>query len=330
MVRHIVDTRQMKDRRFLEGLFQRADLMKDAVVNNRPVRKHEGRIVASFFYQPSTRTKMTFDAATKRLGADVVGTENAKEFSSAFKGETLEHSLLAVQECFDLVVMRHDKNGAAKRAAAILKVPFVNAGDGTNQHPTQALLDLYTIREFFGRVDGLKIAFVGDISQGRTIKSLAYLLAQLDGNELYFVAPKELGLPEDMRDHLKEKSVVFHETSDMDPVIPIVDVLYVTRLQWEYVMDEAQKNLLMENYRRFQITAAIADKMKENSIIMHPLPINTEKSDGWPEITPEVDSHARAHYFRQSNNGLYVRMALLDILLTGEADPLYSLILGVP
>src|SRR3990167_4728319 len=140
MVSHIVDTRQLKNRQFLEGLFVRADYMKHAVENKNAIHKHNGKIVASFFYQPSTRTKMTFDTAAKRLGADVVGTENAKEFSSAFKGETLEHSLRAIEECFDAVVMRHDTAGAAKRAASMLKVPFINAGDGTNQHPTQALL----------------------------------------------------------------------------------------------------------------------------------------------------------------------------------------------
>ncbi len=330
MVKHIVDTRQLKDRRFLDGLFERADQMKHAVENKQVSRKHEGKIVASLFYQPSTRTKMTFDTAAKRLGAEVVSTENAREFSSAFKGETLEHSLLAIEECFDLVVMRHDKDGAAKRAATILNIPFINAGDGKNQHPTQALLDLYTIRQVFGRIDNLKIAFVGDIAQGRTIKSLAYLLAHLEGNELFFVSPKSLALPEDMRAYLTERGTVFQETDDLDYVLPFIDVLYVTRLQWEYLLDEGQKNLLLENYRKFQITLERANQMKDGSIIMHPLPINTQKSEGFPEIASEVDNHPRAIYFRQSNNGLYVRMALLDVLLTGEKDPLYNLILDVP
>ncbi len=330
MVSHIVDTRQLKDRQFLEGLFARADYMKHAVENRNAIHKHNGKIVASFFYQPSTRTKMTFDTAAKRLGADVVGTENAREFSSAFKGETLEHSLRAIEECFDVVVMRHDKEGSAKRAASMLKVPFINAGDGTNQHPTQALLDLYTIRQFFTRMDNLKVVFVGDIVHGRTIKSLAYLLSHLEGNEMWFVSPQSLSLPDDMRAYLTEKNVKFHETDVLDSVLAIADVLYVTRLQWEYVKDESQKNLLMDNYRKFQITASKADMMRNGSIIMHPLPINTEKSDGWPEIAGEVDNHPRAQYFRQSNNGLYVRMALLDILLTGESDPPYNLILEVP
>jgi aspartate carbamoyltransferase catalytic subunit len=330
MVRHLVDTRQLKDRRFLEGFLSRADEMKRIVRQHGGLRKHEGKIVASFFYQPSTRTKMTFDTAAKRLGAEVVGTENAREFSSAFKGETLEHSLLAIHECFDAVIMRHHQDGAAKRAAAILKIPFINAGDGRNQHPTQALLDLYTIHQYFGRIDNLKVAFVGDIAQGRTIKSLAYLLSHLDGNEFFFISPKSLGLPEHMREYFQSRSAEFSEIEDIEDVIGDIDILYVTRLQFEYVSDEEDKKRLMEDYRKYQITSALADKMKERSIIMHPLPINTEKSEGFPEITGEVDRHPRAHYFRQSNNGLYARMALLDILLSGPTDPLYDLILEVP
>lgn len=330
MVKHIVDTRQLKDRKFLEGMFRSADEMKKSVANRESIDKHAGKIVGSFFYQPSTRTKMTFDAAAKRLGADVVGTENAREFSSAFKGETLEHSLLAVQQCFDAIVMRHHENGAAKRAAAVLGIPFINAGDGSNQHPTQALLDLYTIREHFGRIDDLNIAFVGDIVFGRTIKSLAYLLAHLQNNSLHFISPKSLALPDDLREYLLDRGVEFTETHKVTDFITNVDVLYVTRMQFEYVTDERQKNLFMEDYHKFQITKAHADAMKENSTIMHPLPINTDKSNGWPEIAPEVDSHPKAHYFRQSNNGLYVRMALLDMLLTGEQDPLYNMILDVP
>ena len=328
MAKHIVDTRQLKDRRFLEGLFSRADDLRANV--NAYSKTHEGKIVLSLFFQPSTRTKMTFDAAAKKLGAQVIGTENAREFSSVYKGETLEHSLLAIHDCFDLVVMRHHENGAAKRAAAVLDKPLINAGDGTNQHPTQALLDLYTLRQAFGRIEGLKIAFLGDAAQGRTIRSLAYLLANLKDNKLVFICPEELGLGEDMKSYLKEKKAGYEEMEDFEDAIADIDALYVTRLQWEYAKDEELKNRLMEIYKRFQVTSSIADRMKENSIIMHPLPINTEKSEGFPEITQDVDKNPRAWYFRQSNNGLYVRMSLLDILLSGEEDELYNLILDVP
>lgn len=333
MVNHVIDTRQFKSREFLEGLFKDADDMRWRRGESGIINLHPGKIVGGFFYQPSTRTRVSFEAAAQRIGAGTVFTENAKDFSSAFKGESLVHSLRAVEECFDVVVVRLDEETAAdngaKRAASVLHIPYINAGDGKNQHPTQALVDLYTLREFHKRIDRLKVAFVGDIEQGRTIKSLAYLLAQLDGNQLYFVSPKELALPDDLRTYLVKKNVEVYETADLDSVIAEVDTLYDTRLQWEY-LDEPKKVQLMENYGRFQITRDRAERMRADAIIMHPLPINTTKSNGRPEIHPEVDSNKKAVYFRQSNNGLYVRMALLNTLLTGESHPLYNLILDVP
>ena len=332
MVKHIVDTRQLKDRRFLDGLFLLADEMQEQVRSHSVERKHEGKVMGSFFFKsaPSTRTKMSFHSAAKRLGVDVVATDNAEEFSSLFKGETLEHTLLATQGFFDVIVMRHPQNGAAKRAAYVLNIPFINAGDGTNQHPTQALLDVYTFRQKFQRIDNLKIGFLGDIRHGRTIRSSAYLLAHGENNELWFISPPELGLPDDMRSYLLNKGTKFYETEDIDAVLPNLDVLYVTRLQWEHVQDEEERRHLMEDYRRFQITSQRANRMGIDSIIMHPLPINREKSDGFPEITPDVDTDDRAWYFVQSRNGLYVRMALLDVLLTGYTSNLYDLILDVP
>ncbi len=330
MVRHIVDTRQLKDRLFLEGLFERADEMRKIRWEKGVVDKHSNKIIAELFYEPSTRTRLTFGAAAIRLGAKIIGTENARDFSSAAKGEILEHSLRAIEESYDLLVLRHDKDGAGIRAARVAQMPIINGGDGTNQHPTQALLDLYAIRNSQKRIDGLKVALIGDVSRGRTIRSLAYLLAHLDGNCLYFVAPRELGLPDDMRSYLKhERKLDIYEIDDLDRILPEVDVAYATRLRLEYT-DNHEKQRLLDAYRKFQITSERADRMKQGSVIMHPLPINTEKSDGFPEITPEVDRHSKAYYFEQSNGGLYIRMALLDILLTGHSDPLYNLILDVP
>ena len=335
MVKHIVDTRQLKDRRFLEGLFSLADKMQEQVMNHSVERKHEGKVVLNFFFKiaSSTRTRTSFESAAKRLGADVVTIDNAEEFSSLFKGESLEHTLLATQGFFDAVVMRHPEDGGAKRAAYILNIPFINAGDGKNQHPTQALLDLYTLRQKFQRIDNLKIGFLGDIRQGRTIRSGAYLLAHGENNELVFISPPELGLPDDMKSYLLKKGTKFHETEDIDAVLPSLDALYVTRLQWEHIQDKEERMRLMESYKRFQITSKRANMMGRDSIIMHPLPINTQKSDGFPEITPDVDTNDRAWYFVQSRNGLYVRMALLDVLLTadvGNPNSLYNLILDVP
>ncbi len=325
----MVDTRQLKDPEFLAGLFELADQYKAAVAQHRAARPHEGRIVASFFYQPSTRTKLSFDAAAKRLGAEVIGTENAREFSSAYKGETLAHSLRATEEFADVFVLRHDRSFAALEAARTIAKPVINAGDGTNQHPTQALLDHYTISRHFGRTDDLRVAFVGDAERGRTVRSLAYLLAHGSGNRITFVSPAGT-VPEDMRRYLREKDgVTMDETVDLEAVLPDVDVLYVTRLQWEYA-DAADQARLKESYHRFQVRREHADRMQRESIILHPLPINTEKSDGFPEIAPGVDGHPRARYFKQSNNGLYVRMALLDVLLTGPEHPLYGRIGPLP
>lgn len=320
MVKHILDTRQFKDREFLEAFFDRTDHMARDVRNEEATgqklsRPYEGKTVASLFYQPSTRTKMLLDSAAKKLGAQVIGTENAREFSSAFKGETLEHSMQATEYGFDVAVLRHPQNGSAKRAASVSKKPVINAGDGTNQHPIQALTDLYTMMWKFGRIDDLKIGFVGDMEHGRTVKSLVYLLAHLNNHRLSFVAPEELAMPADIRAYLREKSVRFDETDDLDKVLPNVDALYVTRLQLEYVRNPFKRWMLKKSYRDFQITPERADMMTGGSVIMHPLPINTEKSNGYPEITGEVDSHPRACYFEQSNNKLYVGMAMFDALL---------------
>lgn len=330
MVKHVVDTRQLKDRKFLDGLFLLADEMQEQVRSHSVERKHEGKVVLNFFFQPSMRTRISFESAEQRLGADIVTIDNAEEFSSLFKGESLEHSFLATQGFFDVVVMRHSEDGAAKRAAYVLNIPFINAGDGKNQHPTQALLDLYTFRQKFQRIDNLKIGFLGDIKYGRTIRSLAYLLAHGENNELRFISPPELGLPDNMRSYLLNKGTKFYETEDLDAVLPNLDVLYVTRLQWEHVQNKEERRHLMEDCRRFQITSKRANRMGIDSIIMHPLPINREKSDGFPEITPDVDTNDRTWYFVQSRNGLYVRMALLDVLLTGCTNNLYNLILDVP
>lgn len=334
-VKHILDSRQLKDRRFLEGFFARAKEMKEAILKKRNTKHHERFLIASMFFEPSTRTRFSFESAGKRLGARVIATENAKEFSSGYKGESLKHSILAIQDGFDAFIIRHHEDGSLARIVKdpnppFIAKPIINAGDGKNQHPTQSLLDVFTLHERFNRLDGLKVAFIGDILQGRTIKSLAFLLAHFRDNEFFFVAPERLGLQTDMAEYLRERGVKFTESRDIDAILPEVDIAYVTRLQWEREKDEERREELMLEAVAFQLTRSRAVKMKADAIIMHPLPINTEKSEGYPEITTEVDSDPRAHYFVQSNNGLPVRMALLDILFRGESDELYNLIGDVP
>lgn len=330
MVKHIVDTRQLTDRDFLHGIFSLADEMRDIRYGPGYVDWHKGKIVASLFYEPSTRTKMALDAAALRLGAKVVGTENAEIFSSYAKGELTEHSLWATQQAYDLVIMRHKEEGTPQRIASTLDVPLINAGDGKNQHPIQALKDVYTIHNEFKRLDGLKIVFVGDIAHGRTVRSLAYQLAHRENNAMSFVSTPELGLPTDMRDYLQRKGVRIHETSKLDEVIPDADILYVTRLQQERTANEEENARLTEEYKRFQITVERANRMKDSARIMHPLPINTTKSNGFPEIVPELDTSQKSLYFLQSNNGLFIGMAAIDIMLKQHAHHLYSLIGDVP
>jgi aspartate carbamoyltransferase catalytic subunit len=241
-----------------------------------------------------------------RLGGSVISTENAAEFSSVAKGETLEDTVRILNGYADVLVIRHYEVGSAKRAASVSRVPVINAGDGAGQHPTQALLDLYTIHKEIGSINGLHIAMVGDLAQGRTVRSLTYLLSKFQNIRIYFVAPPLLKMKEDILDHLREKNVWYAEETDLDKVLPEVNVVYQTRIQKERFGDriadyEACRGVYMINSDSLRL-------MKADAIVMHPLP----RLD---EIAMEVDSDPRAAYFRQAQNGLYVRMALLRMVL---------------
>lgn len=240
-----------------------------------------------------------------RLGGQTMGTDNAREFSSASKGETLEDTIRIVSGYADVIVVRHNEEGAAKRAAAVSSVPIINAGDGPGQHPTQALLDIYTIKDELNRVDGIKVAMVGDLANGRTVRSLTYLLSKFKEIQLWFVAPPTVGMRSDLKAHLDEHHVPWVETEDLVSVLPEVDVVYMTRIQKERFADPADYAKVKGVYR---MDKGSLDLMRKYAIVMHPLP----RVD---EIDPEVDADPRAAYFRQARNGLHVRMALLDRLL---------------
>jgi aspartate carbamoyltransferase catalytic subunit len=240
-----------------------------------------------------------------RLGGRTMGTDNAREFSSAAKGETLEDTIQIVSGYADVIVLRHNEEGAARRAAAASSVPVINAGDGPGQHPTQALLDLYTIRDEIGHIDGLRIAMVGDLANGRTVRSLTYLLSKFRDVRICFVAPAQVAMREDIKVHLDEHHVPWVETQDLDPVLPQVDVVYQTRIQKERFTDPDAYQAVKGIYR---IDARTLGLMRTQAIVMHPLP----RVD---EIAAEVDADPRAAYFRQARNGLYIRMALLDKVL---------------
>ncbi len=264
------------------------------------------RIMATLFYEPSTRTRLSFEAAMYRLGGEVITTESAREFSSAAKGETLEDTIRIVEGYSDVIVLRHYEGGSARRAADVASVPIINAGDGPGQHPTQALLDVYTIQKEIGRLDGIHVALVGDLANGRTARSLAYLLTKYEGVKLYFVAPTVVRMRDDIKGYLTEHGVVFEEEEDLMNVMSKVDVVYQTRVQRERFGDRIQD---YERARgKYIIDVETMSALSENAIVMHPLP----RVD---EIDPAVDTDPRAAYFRQAHNGVFIRMALLQMVL---------------
>jgi aspartate carbamoyltransferase catalytic subunit len=272
------------------------------IVQRGGTKDYESKIMATLFYAPSTRTRFSFESAMFRLGGKVLSTENAKEFSSEIEGERLEDTIRMLSNYCDVIVLRHSEEGGAGRASKVSPVPIINAGDGSGgQHPTQALLDLYTINHECKTLDGLSVAFIGALDKGRTVRSLAYLLSKFDRVKLYFIAPDELQINQDILDHLDEKGISYELLSTSEKIISKVDVVYQTRIDKERLK---KKN---ENLSRFNIDYNVLQSMKKKSIIMHPLPRSVE-------ITSDVDSDPRAAYFRQTENGLYVRMALLTML----------------
>lgn len=264
------------------------------------------RIMATLFYEPSTRTRLSFESAMRRLGGEVLTTESAQEFSSAAKGETLEDTIRVIAGYADVVVLRHFEGGASERASAVANVPIINAGDGAGQHPTQALLDMYTIEQEIGRLSEISVAMVGDLANGRTVRSLCYLLSKYQGIKIYFVAPEIVRMKEDIKSYLSRHGISYEEAENLYDVAPKVDVIYQTRIQrerFDHVADyEAARG-------KYVIDRKLLDCLSAEAVVMHPLP-RVDEIDA-----AAVDDDPRAAYFRQAHNGLYVRMALLKMLL---------------
>lgn len=296
---HIIESQQF-DRELLDVLFKTANNLE---ADPQPLMK--GYLLASLFYEPSTRTRFSFESAMMRLGGNVLTTENAREFSSASKGETLEDTIRVIQEYADVIVLRHYEIGAAARAAAVANVPIINAGDGPGQHPTQALLDLYTIERERGGIDGTKIALVGDLKYGRTIRSLCYLLGKYKDIQITFVSLPSLRVGGDIKEYLDKHKVTYRESESLEDANGTTNVVYQTRIQKERFASEGEYEECKGN---FIITREFADQLKEDAIIMHPLP----RVD---EIESEVDTSPKAVYFKQAKYGVLVRMALLTMLL---------------
>src|SRR5579864_3852626 len=296
---HVISSEQF-DRPLLTWLFDHAAAL-EGVRDDRLGRC----IMASLFYEPSTRTRLSFESAMLRLGGAVLGTEAAHTFSSAIKGETLEDTVRMVSTYADVIVLRHDEAGAAARAASVSSVPVVDAGDGPGEHPTQALLDLYTIEREVGRIEGVHVAFCGDLRFGRTARSLALLLALYPGVRLAFVAPAVIQVGGDILARLEARCIECRLAEQLTEVLDDVDVVYQTRVQKERFTDPLEYEQARTAIR---IDGAIMRQLPATAIVMHPLP----RVD---EIAPEVDADPRAAYFRQAANGVAIRMALLEMLL---------------
>ena len=298
-LRHVVESQQFTVPMLME-LFDRSRLMERIVARGGTL-DYQNRILASVFYQPSTRTRFSFEAAMHRLGGRVLSTEHARAFSSEIEAEQVEDSIRIIGSYCDVIVIRHHETGGAARAAKVSPVPIINAGDGDGgQHPTQALLDLYTIyRE--RPLDGLSVAFIGELDRGRTARSLAYLLAKFERVKIYFVSPPELQMKSDILQYLDRHGVSYELESDVDRVVGQVDVVYQTRIRPERLPH-------LSGTQRYAINSSVLQRMKPDALIMHPLPRTVE-------LDKTVDDDPRALYFRQAANGLFVRMALLTMLL---------------
>ena len=304
-LKHVYEAQQF-DLDLLDSIFDVSDDMKASLeTDHRFSTALKNKIMASLFYEPSTRTRFSFESAMTRLGGSIITTENAREFSSAAKGESLYDSIRVMNGYADVIVMRHREAGSAKQAAETSQVPVINAGDGAGQHPTQALLDLYTIKDHFKKISNLKIAMVGDLKYGRTVRSLTYLLAKYEDIVIYFVSPSVCRMEDDIKEYLDRSEVPWVEEEDLENMLPEIDCVYMTRVQKERFQNPEDYN---EAAGKYILSLDKVQKMKTDAIIMHPLPrVN--------EIPKEVDNDPRAHYFKQAQNGLYVRMALLYLLL---------------
>lgn len=345
-LKHILTARQFTPD-YHSDLFERAAEMRAKVKHPDERRtlaqRHSGRVVAAMFYEPSTRTKMSFDSAAVRLGAGAIGSENAGLFSSAIKGESLEDTTKTIGRLADVMVLRHKMNGAGEIAAGTNALPIVSGGDGTGEHPTQALLDLNTIQVEKGRLSDLSVVIGGDLANGRTARSLALMLSQYKNNRLRFVSTPDFQMGGDIKDHLATTGTTFEETDDMYSAFEGADVVYWTRLQRERLTNPANDTedipalpaaydsveqavgLLWPHMLEltlpkvdlpaqmtpsaYSIGQAALQVMPPDTIIMHPLP----RVD---EIQASVDDDPRAKYMDQVENGLYIRMALLDEILT--------------
>jgi len=303
--KHIISINDL-NRQELELVLHTAAMLK---ARPQPeLLKHQ--VIASCFFEASTRTRLSFETAMHRLGASVVGFADGSNTSLGKKGETLADTISVISTYVDAIVMRHPQEGAARLATEFSGgIPILNAGDGANQHPTQTLLDLFTIQETQGRLSNLSVAMVGDLKYGRTVHSLTQALAKFVGNRFYFIAPDALAMPGYITDMLDEQGIVWSRHDSIEEVIPQLDILYMTRVQKERLDPSEYANVKAQFILRAADLAGAGDNMK----VLHPLP----RID---EITTDVDKTPYAWYFQQAGNGIYARQALLALVMNSELD----------
>lgn len=285
-----------------EEIIHILDLAEEFEKNHRSnmLDKH---VVASLFFEPSTRTRLSFESAVQYMGGSIIGFASA-DTSSVKKGESLKDTILTVSNYSDLIIMRNPMDGSARYASEVSPVPIINAGDGANQHPTQCLLDLYSIRKTQGSLDNIDIAMIGDLKYGRTVHSLVQALS-LFGATFHFVSPESLKMPSSVKTWIKKAGLEYHQYTDMMDIMPIADILYMTRIQGERFPDPLEYEKVKNSYI---LENSMLATSKDNMKVLHPLPrVN--------EITEDVDENPKAYYFQQAKNGVYVRQALIAAIL---------------
>ena len=312
-MRHINDLSDLSMEEFQELYKLTSDIIDHP---ENYIEACRGKVLGSLFYEPSTRTNLSFSTAMMRLGGNVVGFSNPSS-SSTTKGETLKDTITMVSNYADLIVMRNPHEGAAKAASLFSEVPVINAGDGGHLHPTQTLADMTTILRLRGSADNMKIGICGDLKYGRTVHSLIHFLANYKNVQFYLISPRELAIPDYVRQFMNEHNMKFYEVSGLEPVIPMLDVLYMTRIQRERFVDLNVYESLKGTYC---LTAQKLKDAKKELLIMHPLP----RVD---EISQDVDDDPRAVYFSQARFGMYARMALL---LTLSREPRVDMPKNIP
>jgi aspartate carbamoyltransferase catalytic subunit len=307
-LRHVLEVDQF-NRPDLDRILRHARDMR-TVSQNGTGSSLRGRILATLFFEPSTRTRLSFESAMLRLGGQILSSEMAAATSSAVKGETMQDTVRIVESYADAIAIRHPKQGAAEEAASVASVPIINAGDGAHEHPTQALLDMFTIQDELGRIDDFTIGLVGDLRYGRAPRSLARLLTRSRNCKIVLVSPPGIEMASDVLRALEAAGVEYEMTPDLEQVIDQLDVVYMTRVQKERFPSQSAYDAVAGHYT---IDARLYEKLATTAVVMHPLP----RVD---EIKTDVDLDPRSAYFRQAKNGVYVRMALLDLMLNGDTS----------